>query len=188
MTTVQDGLEMLVSEHRFVEGLLARLEGLAEKVAAGEAVSPRDVRVGVGLLDAYLHRVHMRQFDVDLWPDAKGVARPECHVSLEHVREAHNRMRHSAHAILELASRWAKGEEAVRAELSRGLRALVASDLATNEFEELRPFACLSSALSATAREKVGEMFASHAGAKHALEANIDRYLQKSDPCRCPGA
>lgn len=176
-----DGFEMLKREHRFVEGLLGRLLELSERMRAGERVSPGTVRLGVGLLDAYLHRVHMRQFDHDLWPYAQAAARPECGATLTLIRQNHDRLRRSAQQILTLTSRWAQGDTAAPAEIARGLMTLVASDYATNEFEERQPFSCLSTSLPRHARERIRAAFSGHAESKAAVEARIDRYLRLSE-------
>jgi hypothetical protein len=175
-----DALQMLREEHRIVEDLLDRLRELGERMLTGERVSPGTVRLGVGLLDAYLHRVHMRQFDVELWPEATAVAGPECGGTLEYVRDHHVEVRRSAHSLLELASRWAEGDIAAQDRVARGLLDLAAGDAALNRFEEQHPFVCLETSLPRPARLQVGKGFLEHAGTKGALETNIGRFLNAS--------
>lgn len=181
MTEKPDGFEMLKREHRFVEELLGRLQELAERMRSGERVAPGTVRLGVGLLDAYLHRIHMRQFDHELWPIARGVTRPECGGTLAQIRGDHERLRGSAQEILELTSRWAMGDAGAEAEVAQRLAALVAFDGAINTLEERQPFTCLPTALPAGERERLGAAFAGHTGAKGAVEARISRYLRLSE-------
>jgi len=180
MTAEADALQMLREEHRIVEDLLDRLRELGERMLTGERVSPGTVRIGVGLLDAYLHRVHMRQFDVELWPRAKAVAGPECGGTLEYVRDHHAEVRRSARNLLELTSRWAEGDTAAQDRVARGLLDLAAGDAALNQFEEQHPFVCLESSLTRPTRVQVGKTFLGHAGTKGALEANIGRFLNAS--------
>jgi hypothetical protein len=180
MIAESDALEMLRKEHRIVEDLLDRLRELGERMLTGERVSPGTVRLGVGLLDAYLHRVHMRQFDVELWPEAKAVAGPQCGRTLEYVRDHHVDVRRSARTLLELTSRWAGGEIVAQDRVARGLLDLAAGDAAINRFEEQHPFVCLATSLPGTARVQVGKVFIGHAGTKQALEANIIRFLNAS--------
>jgi len=172
--------EMLRREHRVIENLLDRLRELGERMLTGERVSPGTVRLGVGLLDAYLHRVHMHQFDVELWPEARGIADPECTVSLGVTRDNHTMVRQSARRLIELTSRWANGDAYAQDQVARGLLDLAAMDEATNVFEERHPFVCLASAMPQATQAHVGRLFEEHAGTKVALEANITRFLRAS--------
>jgi len=180
MNSEQDAFEILKREHKIVEDLLGRLRELGERMLTGERVSPGAVRLGVGLLDAYLHRVHMRQFDVELWPEAEAVAGPECVASLEFTRDSHAKVRRSARRLLELTSQWAKGDTAAQGKVARGLLDLAAVDEATNVFEEQHPFVCLESSMPRFTQARVGSLFAGHAGTKGALETNITRFLNAS--------
>jgi hypothetical protein len=172
-----DAFQMLKREHKIVDDLLDRLRELGERMLTGERVSPGTVRLGVGLLDAYLHRVHMRQFDFELWPDAQAVAGPECAVPLESARLNHIKIRRSTQRLLELTSRWANGDIDAQERVARELLDLAAADAAVNQFEEKYPLACLESALPSTAKARVGSQFAGHSGTKGAVEANIVRFL-----------
>lgn len=178
MSEERDLFGMLRSEHDFIESLLGRLRLLAERLRDGEEVAPETMRRGVALLDAYLHRVHMHQFDVELWPEAWAAARPECRGALDRVSGDHDRMRRSARKIIELVRAWKRGAANHRPEIAERVLALVASDSATNAFEEARPFRCLDPALPATARARVGESFARHARTKAALEGHISAFVR----------
>ncbi len=80
----QDGaLEELHREHEIAERLLERLAEIGERIKSGERVDPKAVRFGVGLLDAYLHRVHAFQEDRELLPEARHVAMPQCFAYLD---------------------------------------------------------------------------------------------------------
>lgn len=175
-----DAFEMLKREHNVVEDLLDRLRELGERMLTGERLSPGTVRLGVGLLDAYLHGVHMRQFDVELRPEAKAAAGPECRGSFELTRENHAKIRGTARRVLELTTRWAEGDAEAQDRVAHELMDLAAADEATNTFEERYPFACMESALPLPTRARVGNLFAGHSGTKGALEANIVRFLSAS--------
>lgn len=173
-------LNVLEREHRVIGTLLARLMDLGERIRADERVSPGTVRLGVGLLDAYLHRVHARQFDAELWPAAVSVAPTGCHTALRTVVDNHTRMRQSAREILELTGRWAKGEASAQKLVAWKLIGLASADHAANEFEEQHPFSCLATTLPPQAQERVYAQFVAHSGTKRALEANISRFLEAS--------
>ena len=64
-------LEELHREHELAERLLERLAEIGERVKSGERADPKAVRFGLGLLDAYLHRVHAYQEDRELLPEAR---------------------------------------------------------------------------------------------------------------------
>lgn len=176
----QEAVTTLRREHKVVEELLGRLRELGERMLTGERISPGTVRLGVGLLDAYLHRVHMRQFDVELWPAARSVAGPECIAPLNYVREHHAEIRRSTRQLLELTSRWGRGDYVAQEEVARGLLDLALGDAAINRFEEEYPFVCLNSSLSHQSQARVGEGFLRHAGTKGALETHIARFLRAS--------
>jgi hypothetical protein len=182
MTPESDTFGTLRREHEFVEDLLGRLVELGERIHDGERVSPGTVRLGVGLLDAYLHRVHAHQFDRDLWPAAKAVAGRECSVPLETVRANHARLRRSSQEILGLISRWMAGDLEAPRRVARRLIELAAADEAENVFEEQHPFACLETNLSRATQLRVGTLFTGHVRTKVALETNIARYLNFTRP------
>jgi hypothetical protein len=89
----------------------------------------------------------MRQFDVELWPEAKGVHDAGCEGTLEFVRDQHAEIRRSARNLLELTSRWAEGDYAAQDQVARGLLDLAVADASINRYEEQHPFACLGSSL-----------------------------------------
>ena len=184
----EEGIEMLRQEHRFVAELLGRLGEVAERIHAGEPVSPGTVRLGVGLLDAYLHRVHMHQFDRELWPYARVMAPADCDDTLERIQKEHERLRSSARELLALTSRWALGDVASQEEVARRLSILVAADHAINELEERHPFRCLATTLTAADRATIRTTFSGHARTKRALEGRIERYLRLVDPAASPRA
>lgn len=177
MASEPDALGILRDEHTFIEGLLDRLVELAERILAGDRISPGTVRLGVGLLDAYLHRVHALQFDRELWRDAKAVAGGDCTIPLESVRANHARLRQSAREILGLVSRWAGGEPGAQDRVARRLFELASADEAENVFEERHPLACLETVLPRQARSRLGTRFEDHARTKAALADHITRYL-----------
>lgn len=170
--------ETLRQEHEIVADLLIRLREMGERMRTGERVSPRRVQLGLGLLDAYLHRVHMRQFDIELWPEANAIAGPECAGPLELTRERHLEARRTAHRLLGLTSRWAQGDRTVQFGIAQGLQDLAEADEATNRFEEHHPFVCLSSSLPPASQARLRDRFDGHAGTKGVLEANIARFLE----------
>lgn len=177
MSIDTNALETLRHEHEVAHELLSRLKRMGEEIRDGVAVAPRDVRFGVGLLDAYLHRVHARQFDVELWPEAAHVAPSECRVPLEMVRTRHAQMRETAQSVLRLTRRWMDGDATVAEDVAEGLLRLARADEAMNGFEESHPFPCLSTAMPSGTHERLRATFAGHRGTKSALEANITRFL-----------
>lgn len=177
MVEAEAPIARLREEHERARELLVFLGRLGERVRAGEPVSPQTVRVGVGLLDAYLHRVHARQFDLDLRPEVTRLGRAECEGQLEVVRENHEAMRRAAHDVLEAAARWARGEEAARPQVAARLVRLAVSDSAFNHYEEAHPFPCLAHGLAPGARTRVGTRLRGHGSTKRALEANMARFL-----------
>ncbi len=182
MMSEPDAFAALRREHAFVEDLLGRLVELGERIRDGERVSPGTVRLGVGLLDAYLHRVHAHQFDRDLWPEAKAVAGRECNAPLETVRANHAQLRRSSQEILGLISQWMAGDPEAQNRVARRLIELAAADEAENVFEEQHPFTCLETNLAPAAQHRVGTLLTGHARTKVALESKITRYLHLSRP------
>lgn len=180
MSTRMYAMDTLRREHRVASGLLGRLKEIGERMRKGDPVSPRSVRFGVGLLDAYLHRVHARQFDVELWPEAFSAAGPDCRPLLGVIRFRHLEMRGSVREILALISRWARGDAGAREQIAEALIGLAASDSAANRFEEQYPFPCLVASLPEATRARLASQFAEHLGTKGALEVNISRFLETS--------
>lgn len=178
MASSPSPFESLEQEHRLVGHLLGRLEEIGERIARDERVSPGTVRLGVGLLDAYLHRVHARQFDVDLWPEAKRVAGRGCREPLETVWENHLRMRRAAQNLLELTGRWADGDAEAQAAVARALAHLAAFDAAANAFEEQHPFSCLRSTWSADTHARLSARLEQHRATKRAVERRIAAFLR----------
>ncbi len=170
-------LEELHREHEIAERLLERLVEVGDRVGHGEPVEPATVRYGVGLLDAYLHRVHAAQLDRELRPEADAVALPACCPHLDRVRLGHEEMRGRAHDAIALIGRWAAGDESCRAAVGAALIELASQDHDAVAYEETYPLSCLDSVLSDEADRRLSGRFSDHAGTRAALEANVERFL-----------
>lgn len=180
MTNEPRELEMLRREHRIATNLLDRIAELGRRIDADDPVPPSTVRLGVGLLDAYLHRVHTRQFDLDLAPVAREVIGPECREALQRIRDEHISMRNAAREVLELTDRWARGDPRARDQIPPRLVSMAASDRATNADEEHHPFLCLPAAVPVHGWDRIRVLFDGHAKTKAAVEAHIQRFLASS--------
>lgn len=136
MSKPAGALEELHREHEVAGRLLERLAELGDRIKSGERVDAEAVRFGVGLLDAYLHRVHAPQMDRELRPEAQGVAMPGCFEHLDRMRTNHEEMRDRARELLALIGRWASGDEFRRGAVGDKLIDLAGRDLDTAPYEE----------------------------------------------------
>ena len=175
-----EAIGTLQREHEFIEDRSNRLFELGEGIQSGAPVSSGAARIGVGLLDSCLHRVHAHQFDWELWPDAKAVPPPECTISLDRVRANHAQPRQSARALLGVVDRWSAGDPGARELVAEPWTGLAGADRAEPGLEEKHPLACLTSVTSAfpapVPRELRGELD-DRAGTGRAPEASTARYL-----------
>jgi hemerythrin-like domain-containing protein len=184
MSTETLALQQLEREHRTAERLVNRLAELGERLRGGEWVAPGTVRLGVGLLESYLHRVHANQFDRELWPRVETLVGPGCQSAIARVRDGHEAMRASARLLLDATARWSGGDGSAQEEVARRLTELAAADRVANEFEENHPFVCLRSHLPLAVRADIGRRFDEHSGTKSALQGHIERFLTLSSPAR----
>jgi hypothetical protein len=179
-------LKTLQREHQVAEELAERIRELGVRLKEGEPIPPRTLRMGVGLLDAYLHRVHTLQFDRELWAEAQRFTDPDCLGVLDATREDHLQMRRSARALLERISHWTPGDRVADWGIAQDLIRLASADENVNRFEEQQPFVCLRSTLPEAVRGRLGEQLEGHRGTKGALERNIARFLRASLRPACP--
>ncbi len=177
MSKADEAMEELHREHEVAERLLERLVEIGERIRTGERVDPKAVRFGVGLLDAYLHRVHAYQEDRELLPEARQVAMPHCFAYLEGMGPLHEEMRRRARELLEMISRWASGDESSRSAIGDGLVNLASLDHDIAGGEGTHPLLCLEGALPEAASQRLSSRFSDHAGTRAALEANIQKFL-----------
>ncbi len=141
----------------------------------------KSVRFGVGLLEAYVHRVHAFQMeDRELRSETQGVATPTLIEHLDQMVTNHEEMSRRTQELLQLIARWASGDEACRTAVGDGLIDLESMDHDAVTFEETHPLMTLESALSEDADHRLSDRFADHAGTRGALEANIERFLSKT--------
>jgi hemerythrin-like domain-containing protein len=174
-------LEELHREHEIAARLLARLAELGEQIRSGDRVDSKSVRYGVGLLDAYVHRVHASQMeDRELGSEARGVGPGVDLDSLELMRAHHEEIRRRAHELLELTGLWVAGDDSQRTAIGEGLIDLARWDRDSVSYEEGYTLAYLESILPRATDRSVADRFAEHAGTRAALEANIERFLSKS--------
>ena len=177
MTSSIGALDELSREHEVVQPLLERLVEVGERLRSGEPLEPRTVRTGVGLLEAYLHRVHANQLDHELVPAARAVAMPGCFDHLDRMGVNHQDMQRRAQQLLGRLRQWARGDDGLREEIARGLIELASEDHSAAEFEETYPLMCLQTVLPPETDRELAERFERHAGTRGALEANIARFL-----------
>ena len=177
MSQPDGALEELHREHEVAERLLERLVEIGERIESGKQVDPKAVRFGVGLLDAYLHRVHAIQEDRELLPEARSVAMPQCFAYLEGMGPLHEEMRQRARELLDMISQWALGNESSRSAIADGLVDLASLDHDIAGDETTHPLMCLEGALPEAASRRLSSRFSDHAGTRAALEANIEKFL-----------
>jgi hemerythrin-like domain-containing protein len=183
MSKSVETLEELHREHAVAERLLERLAELGEQIKSGERVEAKTVRFGVGLLEAYVHRVHASQMeDRELRPEAQVIAVPGCAEHLDRMRANHEEMRRRAQELLGLIRRWASGDESCRAAIGDGLIDLASLDHDAVTYEETYALMCLESTLPKDADHRLSNRFADHAGTRAALEANVERFLSHTGP------
>src|SRR5208283_5178981 len=117
-----EAMEELHREHAVAERLLERLMEFGERIKSGERVDAKTVRFGVGLLEAYVHRVHAFQMeDRELRPEAQGVAALTLVDHLDRMGTNHEGMSRRTQELLHLIGRWASGDESCRAAIGDGL-------------------------------------------------------------------
>ena len=170
-------LEELNREHAVIEPLLERLVEVGERIKIGGAVEPRTVLLGVGLLEAYLHRVHANQLDRELTPEARTVAMPGCFVHLDQMHTNHQAMRRHAQELLVEIRQWSAGDESRRTPVGDRLIDLASEDHSAANFEETYPLMCLETVLPEESDRQLAARFDRHAGTRGALEANVARFL-----------
>jgi hypothetical protein len=177
MSQPEGALEELHREHEVAERLLERLVELGERIKQGDRMEAKTVRFGVGLLEAYLHRVHALQMDRELRPEAQVVAMPGCFEHLDRMGANHNEMRRQAKELLDLIRRWDSGDESCRGAIGDRLIDLASMDHDVASYEETYPLMCLETALPEEAARRLSSRFADHAGTRTALETNVERFL-----------
>jgi hypothetical protein len=180
----EGALEELRREHEVAERLLERLAEIGERIKSGERVDPKALRFGVGLLDAYLHRVHAFQEDRELLPEARYVAMPHCFAYLDGMAPLHTEMRRRARELLDMISRWASVDESSRSAIGDRLVDLASLDHDVAGDEGPHPLMCLEGALPEAASQRLSSRFADHARTRAALEANIEGFLRIPEPER----
>jgi hemerythrin-like domain-containing protein len=186
MSQAESALEELHREHEFAERLLERLVEVGERVKSGEQIDPKTLRFGVGLLEAYLHRVHASQMDRELRPEARKVAMPGCFEHLDRMGANHVEMRRRAKELFELIHRWDAGDESPRGAIGDQLIALASLDHDVAAYEETYPLMCLQTVLSEEASNRLSGRFADHAGTRTALEKNVERFLTYTEANQVP--
>lgn len=186
MSQAEGALEELHREHEVAERLLERLVEVGERVKAGEQIDPKTLRFGVGLLEAYLHRVHASQMDLELRPEARKVAMPSCFERLDRMGTNHEEMRRRAKKLLDLIQHWDTGDVSSRGEIGDQLVALASLDHDVATYEETYPLMCLETALPEEAASRLSGRFADHAGTRTALERNVERFLAYTEGNQVP--
>lgn len=170
-------LDELRMEHEFVQPLLERLVDLGNRTMAGDPIDPKTLRIGVALLDAYLHRVHVGQEDGELMPVAKEVAMPACHVHLGDMKTNHSEMCHHAQSVLADIRRWASGDSSIRANVGKQVVELASKDYEAIQHEDTYALMCLQSELPEASNRLLAARLADHAGTRTALEGRIRSFL-----------
>lgn len=170
-------LEELHHEHEVAGRLLERLMEIGERIKEGCWVDATTVRFGVGLLEAYLHRVHASQEDCELRTEVQRIPRGDCCEHVDLMRVSHEEMRRRAQELLELTRRWVSGDESCRSAVGDGLIELASKDHEVAEHEERHAFVCLKTALPEDANRRLSDRFANHACTRAALERNVERFL-----------
>ena len=172
-----DVLGELRTEHEFVQPLLERLVELGNRTAAGESVEPKTMLIGVALLDAYLHRVHVSQEDRELMPEAEEVAMPACTVHLGDMKTNHSEMCDHAQRVIRDIRRWAAGEKSISFHVGKEVVELASKDYDAMQFEDTFALNCLQAELPETASQRLAARLAEHEGTRRALEGRIRRFL-----------
>jgi len=173
-----EAMEELHREHAVAERLLERLMEFGERIKSGERVDAKTVRFGVGLLEAYVHRVHAFQMeDRELRPEAQGVAALTLVDHLDRMGTNHEGMSRRTQELLHLIGRWASGDESCRAAIGDGLIDIARMDHDAVTYEETHALMSLESTLSQDANHRLSTRFAAHAGTRTVLEANVARFL-----------
>ena len=181
MSHPDGALKELHQEHEVAKRLLERLEEIGHRIKSGERVDAKTVRFGVGLLEAYVHRVHAFQMeDRELRSEAQGIAAPTLVEHLDRMGTNHAEMSRRTQGLLHLIGRWASGDESCRAAVGDGLIDLESMDHDAVTFEETYPHMSIESTLSEDADHRLLNRFADHVGTRGALEANIERFLSRT--------
>ena len=170
-------LAELSQEHAFVQPLLKRLMEIGHRVHSGQPVDPRTALIGVSLLDAYLHRVHVGEEDRDLRPDVELMVRGRCATHLGHMSTNHSEMCRRAQQLLLDIRLWATGDAAAQARVGRGIIELATRDYEAVQYEEAYALACLRSAIPEGAQRLLKSRLEDHAGTRKALEVRIGQFL-----------
>ncbi|MHB1866211.1 MAG: hypothetical protein ACYCPN_02610 [Thermoplasmata archaeon] len=176
--TAADGwLGELSQEHRFVQPLLERLTELGHNIRSGQPVHPKTARIGVALLDAYLHRVHVGQEEGDLRSEVEYLAGRTFSVHLATMRTQHAEMgRHAQQVLLDIR-RWASGDEAASVRVGQGMVELAREDIEAVQYEETYALVWFRAGLPEPAGRRLQQRLAQHQGTRRALEGRIGRFL-----------
>jgi hemerythrin-like domain-containing protein len=177
-------LEELHQEHEVAGRLLERLMEIGEQIQEGYWVDAKTVRFGVGLLEAYLHRVHASQEDRELRTEVQRMPARDCCEHVNRMRADHEEMRQRAWELLELTRRWTSGDESCRSAVGDGLIELASKDHEVAAYEERHALTCLKTALPEDANHRLSDRFADHAGTRAALERNVERFLSYTGAIR----
>jgi hypothetical protein len=167
----------LSQEHEFVQPLLERLVVLGNRISSGQPVQPKTALIGVALLDAYLHRVHVGQEEKDLGAEADQVAGRTCSVHLGNMRTNHREMCRRTQQLLLDIRQWAAGIEAATPRVGQGIVELVSKDFEAVLYEETYALVCLQAELPELAETRLQARLAKHGGTRRALEGRIGQYL-----------
>lgn len=170
-------LDELRREHQVAEPLLKHLRELGSRIAVDGSTSPRDALIGVALLDAYLHRVHVGEEDLELSREIVPLAQAPYVDHLRSMHATHGTMRTRAQETLSCIRQWSAGGPGARELTGQGMIELVERDIAALRFEDAIPLTSLSEVLPEDVDLRLRSGFERHAGTRSVLEARIRQYL-----------
>lgn len=172
-----DTFSELRREHDFAQPLLAHLAQLRERLVQGPPPSPREVHIGVALLDVYLHRVHVHQEDREVFPEAMHSMPGSCRSEVRYILEAHGEMQERSQRLLTHLHQWDTTDVVARHRLGEELNLLLERDRRMLSWEDAHTLGCVQAAVTWSVRQAFDDRIAAHQQTLRAVQGRIARYL-----------
>jgi hemerythrin-like domain-containing protein len=175
---LSETLQELNREHDFVRPLLDHLSKMSGQRMGRNLRDPRSIRIGVALLDAYLHRVHALREDRETLPQVSTWEGLASNSELNIIRDIHAEMRGQAGRLLRHLSQWKAGDLQAGLSSRTELSELVARDRVTIQNEDSQILDWLSSAGTERGVLILRDGVDQRQGSLGALERRIHQYLE----------
>lgn len=168
-----DPLAELRREHsELIRPFLERVSTLADLLENGSRVSPERLRETIQVWQEYVHEAHRSRLAA-----LESEKAFTCGPGLQEVIEDEARSPQRMSRLSILVEDYRRGAPHGAIALATALRSSAYVDRVWVEFEESHPFSCLSRALTASERERIGVRFREGEGRIRELEQRIRKIL-----------